>query len=258
MTDMSLQGADGNDLLIGGFGHDTLFGGNGDDHLLGGDGHDMLMGGPGSYTLFGGAGNDTLIGNQGADLMDGGEGSDVYMIEGADTIHDSGQGAGDFDRAQISHPGGMAIAVGHWTGVERVSGFTGNDTIDASGAQVAIILDGGAGNDLLIGGGGNDSLFGGAGNDRLIGGGGNDYLAGGAGADMFVFSSGFGRDVIADFVQGDDRIELRFHDSMAAFGALSIHQEQNNAVITAQGTRDTIVLLDVMASALTADDFIFI
>jgi Ca2+-binding RTX toxin-like protein len=257
LTTISLQGADGNDLLIGGAGHDMLFGGNGHDQLIGGDGNDMLLGGPGQDSLFGGAGNDTLIGNQGADLMDGGEGSDVYMIEGADTIFDSGTSVADFDRAQISNPGGIALAVGHWTGVERINGFTGNDTIDASGAELSIILDGGAGHDLLIGSNGHDTLIGGAGDDRLIAGAGNDYLAGGAGADLFVFNNGFGHDMIADFLQGTDRIELRFHDLMDDFGSLAISQHQNNALISAEGSRDTIVLVDVMASALTADDFIF-
>ena len=257
LADLSMQGGDGNDILIGGSGHDTLFGGTGNDQLFGGDGDDMLLGGPGQDSLFGGAGNDTLIGNQGADLMDGGEGSDLYMIEGPDTIHDSGTGAHDFDRAQIGNPGGVAIAVGHWTGIERVDGFTGNDTIDASGSELRIFLNGGAGNDLLIGGAGHDTLVGGAGDDRLIGGAGNDYLVGGAGADIFVFTPGFGRDVIADFQHGSDRIELRFHGQMRDFDSLSVHQHSTHAVITARDTADTLILADVSASALTADDFIF-
>ncbi|MEB0161090.1 M10 family metallopeptidase C-terminal domain-containing protein, partial [Pseudomonas sp. AH2 (2023)] len=50
--------------------------------------------------------------------------------------------------------------------------------------------------------------WGDAGNDRLEGGTGNDILNGGAGADVFEFERGDGRDRIADFQNGLDRIEL--------------------------------------------------
>ena len=74
-----------------------------------------------------------------------------------------------------------------------VLGLGGNDTIDATGVTVPVILDGGDGddtllggsdNDLLIAGPGNNNLFGGAGNDTLVGGG-NDTLAGGTGSDRY-------------------------------------------------------------------------
>jgi Ca2+-binding RTX toxin-like protein len=57
---------------------------------------------------------------------------------------------------------------------------------------------------------GNDSMFGGAGNDELNGGSGVDQLYGGEGADTFVFrpGDGAGRDVIRDFEDGLDRINL--------------------------------------------------
>ena len=251
----SLQGADGNDRLIGGNGNDTIFGGNGDDAIFGGNGNDLLLGGPGVDSIFGGAGNDTLIGNQSGDFLDGGDGSDVYMLEGADVINDTGTTGAD--RAQISAAGGLAIAVGGWTGVERINGFIGNDTIDATGATAAQTLDGSAGDDLLIGGTGNDTLFGGNGADRLIGGAGRDFLVGGAGADDFVFATGSGSDVIRDFVRGTDQIDLRNHAVMDSFADLTITQWTNYAVIRATGTTDEILLFDGNASALTAEDFIF-
>jgi Ca2+-binding RTX toxin-like protein len=208
-------------------------------------------------SIFGGAGNDTLIGNQSGDFLDGGEGSDVYMIEGADVIADTGTGADDFDRAQISAAGGVAIAVGSWTGVERINGFIGNDTIDATGATAALTLDGSAGDDLLIGGAGDDTLFGGNGADRLVGGAGRDFLVGGAGADVFVFATGSGSDVIRDFVRGADQIDLRNHAVMDSFTDLTINQWENYAVIRAEGTADEILIFDGTASALSAEDFIF-
>ncbi len=44
---LTLNGGDGNDVLIGGAGNDSLFGGNGDDVLIGGAGQDVLDGGTG-------------------------------------------------------------------------------------------------------------------------------------------------------------------------------------------------------------------
>ncbi len=68
---------------------------------------------------------------------------------------------------------------------------------------------------------GADLLLGGAGDDSIDGGGGDDWLRSGAGRDVFVFASGspFGpsdtgvgpdaRDIVLDFHQGEDRIDLR-------------------------------------------------
>jgi hypothetical protein len=82
-------------------------------------------------------------------------------------------------------------------------------------------LDGGAGDDRLAGWWGIDRLAGGDGNDSLQGGPDDDLLTGGAGRDLFVhhgfysatphediFFTEDGRDVITDFVKGQDK--LRF------------------------------------------------
>ena len=44
---LTLDGGEGNDILIGGDGNDVLLGGAGDDVLIGGPGIDILDGGPG-------------------------------------------------------------------------------------------------------------------------------------------------------------------------------------------------------------------
>ena len=49
---LTLDGGDGNDILIGGGGNDTLLGGDGDDVLIGGGGTDVLDGGPGDNTVI--------------------------------------------------------------------------------------------------------------------------------------------------------------------------------------------------------------
>jgi Ca2+-binding RTX toxin-like protein len=49
---LTADGGDGNDVLIGGAGNDTLLGGGGDDILIGGPGQDVLDGGPGNNTVI--------------------------------------------------------------------------------------------------------------------------------------------------------------------------------------------------------------
>jgi Ca2+-binding RTX toxin-like protein len=49
---LTVNGGDGNDVLIGGAGNDTLNGGAGDDVLIGGPGVDALDGGPGNNILI--------------------------------------------------------------------------------------------------------------------------------------------------------------------------------------------------------------
>ena len=68
--------------------------------------------------------------------------------------------------------------------------------------------------------GGNDILDGGAGTDDLFGGPGKDVLIGGSGADFFHYNalsdSGITagtRDLIADFEQGSDVIDISFIDA---------------------------------------------
>ena len=63
--------------------------------------------------------------------------------------------------------------------------------------------------------GGRDRLVGDADNDRLNGGEGKDYLYGGTGLDYFDWDVtakstlvGGNRDIVADFVQGDDKFDL--------------------------------------------------
>jgi Ca2+-binding RTX toxin-like protein len=77
LTDLQLtaDGGDGDDVLVGSHGNDTLLGGNGDDVLLGNGGQDVLDGGPGSNTVIQGAVNQPpapmLAGNGSAPASDG-------------------------------------------------------------------------------------------------------------------------------------------------------------------------------------------
>lgn len=105
--------------------------------------------------------------------------------------------------------------------------------IDIRGTQGSDVLVGHASQERILGFGGNDRIFGGGGNDLIIGGHGVDILNGGLGDDTFAFrsvydsrgDSGFingvldprsgagKRDIITDFTQGQDKIDLSFIDA---------------------------------------------
>jgi Ca2+-binding RTX toxin-like protein len=52
LTSLTLDGGNGDDILLGGAGDDTLLGGADDDVLIGGPGLDTLDGGPGNNILI--------------------------------------------------------------------------------------------------------------------------------------------------------------------------------------------------------------
>ena len=57
----SLNGTEGNDLIIGNSNADTIDGLGGDDCILGGGGDDLITGGDGTDVCNGGPGTDTFI-----------------------------------------------------------------------------------------------------------------------------------------------------------------------------------------------------
>jgi Ca2+-binding RTX toxin-like protein len=60
---VTANGGDGDDVLIGSAGNDVLTGGLGDDVLLGGGGQDVLDGGPGDNVVINGfVGNAAILG----------------------------------------------------------------------------------------------------------------------------------------------------------------------------------------------------
>ncbi len=201
--------------VIGLAGNDYMGGATVATALYGGDGNDNLTGNSGADSLFGGTGNDLL--SEVSGLADGGDGIDtfggnlsVWLDSGvAIDIHDGGAGR------QVGH--GLAL-----TGIERLNMLGTGQSDNIIAGDLRDVIDGGSGNDVLQGMGGSDYLKGGAGDDRisggdgadlLSGGGGTDQMVGGAGADRFIFSSQLDSDpgapdVISDFEQGLDRIDL--------------------------------------------------
>lgn len=154
-------------------------------------------------TLTGTQGNDTLVGNALNNIIEGDYGNDLILGgDGDDTIH-----AGHVEDGGGAIPGSDADTVYGQNGNDTIYGMDDNDYLDGGAGDDN--LYGGMGSDILVGGAGNDILYagqwitiGGAGtveegaDDLLIGGEGDDSLAGGAGNNSYVFSRGFGHDVL--------------------------------------------------------------
>jgi Ca2+-binding RTX toxin-like protein len=129
----------------------------------------------------------------------------------------------------------------------------GDDSIDGGAGQDQ--LDGGLGNDEILAGAGNDRLAGGEGDDVLNGGTGRDILTGGAGADAFTFDASFGKDMIRDFAQGEDFIDLSNSGitSFEEFSAFITYSDEGAVIVTAQGT----LTLKGFKGQLVSEDFLF-
>ncbi len=238
----TITGNSSNNVLLSTVGDDAIDGGAGIDTVsyanataavnvtlasnteqdTGGAGIDTLLN---IENLTGSKYNDTLTGNvaanvlnggAGADTMTGGNGNDTYYVNHAsDVVNEVLAGGTDtvFStllaytlRANVEKGVVQGTVAGNLTGNALANTLTGN--------AAANRLNGGAGNDTLKGNGGNDILTGGAG---------KDVLTGGAGNDVFKFNtlveSGLTattRDVITDFVRGQDKIDLSTIDANTA------------------------------------------
>ena len=286
----TLHGLDGNDDLRGDAGDDTLAGGEGADMLEGGAGADRLDGGAGvdraSYQnsdaavvvhlysatykgghaegdfltaienvagsdhgdditgddganhLEGGDGNDTLEGAAGADRLDGGNGADwlVHWLSDAGVTVNLADGTAEGGHAE----GDVILNIEHLLGSYHQDELTGDNGANS--------IFGIAGNDVLRGNGGQDVLAGGEGADRLYG---------GEGADTFRFDPGHGDDIVFDFIDAEDRIDLR-QFSLSGFDDLAITSESGSARIdlTDHGG-GTILLQNFDTANLDTADFMF-
>lgn len=212
-------GGSGGDRLSGNEAGNRLDGGAGGDRLDGRAGDDLLLGGAGSDAALGGSGDDRALGGPGLDLAYGAAGRDA-LLGGA---------------------GRDLLAAG--TGDDALHGGVGDDR-----------LWGQAGDDALAGGTGDDRLIGGSGDDALAGGPGLDRLRGGGGRDRFVFEEAPGRDLILDFVPGEEAIDL----SAAGYARadLTLVRLGHDAW---RATLDdgAVLFVDVVSGRLSAHDFLF-
>ncbi|HJV53156.1 MAG TPA: hypothetical protein VJ652_16935, partial [Noviherbaspirillum sp.] len=203
----SVDGGEGDDTVTGGTGNDTVDGGAGNDSVSGDEGDDTVMGGAGNDTLDGGTGDDSVHGGDGDDVLRGGAGNDTLDGGAGNDTADYSDDTLGVDVDLGGAPGtatGPGIGNDTLTGIENVTGGSGNDTLH--GDDNDNTLEGGSGNDTLFGAGGNDSLDGGAGNDTLDGGSGADTLSGGDGDDVLIYDAA---DILIDGGAGNDTLVIK-------------------------------------------------
>lgn|GEM_PF-867171 len=229
--DDSLSGTAGNDSISGQAGADTIRGNNGgagNDVIIGLDGKDTLYGDAGDDTITGGAESDTIDGGDGNDRIDAGGGHDIIRGgQGADTIDGGSDGGGvaDYRGSDAAVSVNLATGENHFghaegdvlSNIDHVLGSHCNDTLVGSGERDLLSAQGGNdlvsagdGNDAVWGGDGNDTLFGGDGRDDLIGMDGDDYLNGGNGDDYLRAHDG------ADTLDGGDGTDTVYYFSADA------------------------------------------
>lgn len=211
---------------------------DGVDTLNGGEGDDLLVGGGQSDELTGGTGNDSLIGASGSDFLDGGLGHDQLFGD----HHESIIWEGIWNHLGGSNPlmdGGDDELIGG-EGDDLLVGGGGNDTLRGHAGNDT--LDGGVGNDNLLGDAGDDVLVGDSpvlspvglivvpvGNDTLDGGLGDDWLSGQAGDDLLVDHSGFN---VLSGDDGDDTFESDLARIQIDDGVLTVYGTEESDQIS--------------------------
>jgi Ca2+-binding RTX toxin-like protein len=235
----TLVGGLGDDTLAGGDDNDSLDGGVGNDSLEGGDGHDTLTGGDGDDVIWVGAQGDNSYGN---DEASGGVGNDlIYGSNGADTLR------GDEGNDTIS--GGEE---GSTADKDKIYGGDGDDLLQSgqTTTPTAERMDDG---DNLYGGNGDDTLVGGAANDKLSGGKDDDSLEGGLGADQFVFKVNGGLDVVLDFENDVDEIDLTDFSFADSATAMNFASQNGDDVVFDFGIGDILTLSDTLLVDVSDD-----
>lgn len=244
--DFSAVAIEGSAVIDAGGGNDTVTGTQEADTIIGGQGNDTLNGGGGDDVF-------SLVGNgcryvEGYDTYQGGVGQDAIVANGRNV---------DLGLKSFSATNSVeVIDFSAVTGKARIVGDYGDNLFDFSAVTIKgnASIDAGGGNDTVFGSAGNDTMLGNSGNDYLSGGIGADRLSGGNGNDTFAFGADWGQDTVTDFRHGTDKLDFK-GAGVANLAALSLTQVGADTVVAFDG--DQVVLQNVLATTLTATDFVF-
>lgn len=290
----SLNGGNGDDQIYGGTGPDVIYGGNGADLIYGGTSTDTIYAGHGfdNISVLAGENYDNVYGGSGLDTLD--HSNSTYSgttfdfdtgiitgiaIDGPSAVLSSieryydGSGSntiissGDSDEYWGQGGNDMMHAV---NGRQTMHGGTGNDTIDLSRTSWGTGFD----YDMVSGVTNqtgdafhefenavmtryDDTVTGTSGSNRITGAGGDDLITGGAGADIFVYAGdrSEGDDVISDFTNGVDHIEI---GGRVRFSDLKISGYDHGSSTLIEWDHGSIVLMGVSTFAVDASDFNFV
>jgi Ca2+-binding RTX toxin-like protein len=229
----------------------TIAGSSVADNLKGSSGADRITGGQGSDWISAGTGDDVIQGGAGRDYLTGGAGSDTFYFanvnESGDRITDFEAGRDKIYLADLDLPAGAQGASWSWLGAGNYTGHALELRAYQSGAVTFVTadLDGDMKTDIWLELTGQVNV---SGSDVIVANGviaspvssapaisspanligaaaGADALSGVGGVDHFVFDwstvsrTGTGRDVITDFTQGEDVLDLSRIDGSLATAA---------------------------------------
>ena len=231
ISDDTLNGTDGRDILCGDIGDDIINGGTDNDIILGGAGDDRLNGGLGDDTYYFGV-------NHGYDIIRDTDGYNKLVftddikscdydtsiaIDGSFTLKNRDTKETitlpDFVKNPLNYDVMFSDnqAIGGGEAREVIEGTEGDDELDASdgfnifygrdgkdtiyGGENIDFMYGGSGNDKLLGRNGTNIMFGEDGNDTIEDGDHSSYLNGGSGNDIL---KGAGGNDFLDGGTGDD------------------------------------------------------
>ncbi|KQT56909.1 hypothetical protein ASG52_02175 [Methylobacterium sp. Leaf456] len=161
-----------------------------------------VVGGAAADKLTGDGGANRLDGGKGADILTGLAGSDTYVVDNVgDKVIEAKGGGADTVLTSVS----FTLAAGQEIETLTTTNAAGTGAINLTGNEFAQVITGNAGANILTGG---------AGADRLTGGLGRDTFDFNARTDSGATAAT--RDVILDFKQGEDRIDLSTIDANGA------------------------------------------
>lgn len=256
----------------------------GNDTIKGMGGDDFFRGGPGDNKMDGGKGFDTLSYHtdwwgdykpEHGIRLDASAGTVFNPWSGDDTIKnfEKYQGTSFKDTMLGSSKGETLLGLG---GADKLDGRGGVDTVDYGkdgnyGGNLGIkanlanhaIVDGFGKTDSVfnienvLGSGFADKIIGDKGANLLDGRAGADILTGGAGADHFVFSTGYGKDVITDFRKGGDVIDISLWSAIDTFSELKSHAKDHGDDVWITVGGDTLIIDNLHKTDLAKGHFDF-
>ncbi|MFK7944055.1 MAG: fasciclin domain-containing protein [Paracoccaceae bacterium] len=230
----------------------------------------IKIGTEGRDRLEGGVDSDLLVQKGAGDLLIGGASADVFQLantgtrskiidfeDGIDTIDISAWGVTDLGELAINQRGESSLLVGSGSNGVVIQSAAGVITV-ADLAADSFIFAGPEQGEIIIGTDGRDQLEGTAGADLIVGGLGRDFLIGSGGNDVFV-AGGDAFDVILDFTENADQIDLsEWLDT--SFGSLTFTQFKLGLVEISNGSESIRVQAadrEITGADFDQDDFIF-
>ncbi len=207
MTQQSIAGSSGMDLMFGTIYRDTFKGGDGQDLIYGGESRDEITGEAGNDILYGGFGNDTffvdartdLVDDGTLELIDGGGDSDTLVLYIDHTLLDEAWFVADFEAWVQTDYSVSTISFNNEAGSHALESL---QLVNVE--SMLLYIEGDDADNVMLGTIGDDRFFGQLGRDTAYGGDGDDRFFGEAGADIL-----FGE-------AGDDEFRINYFEDLDA------------------------------------------